>query len=279
MAGYRLLLDLLAEHGDTEAEPIDAACQAGDDLAEAVEAVFREPPDADIHLSFPGLGVQLAARVLAEIGDYRARFAIACGLKAYAGSAPITRASGKKSYVGRRMVKNNRLMHAGFLRAFSSLHASPGADAHRRREHRDWHAGAQRNLLNRPLGRPFHCPQDRIPFDENHAFTSPLPSSTTAAARLLGSLRCLSRFHDTVAGPDRTAARGRAGRRRHGRADNAARRPNATARCPATQPRTLRETGSPREPSDRATGHAGTGSPTTGRLAVRRGQPQRIRHE
>ncbi|MFD8781238.1 transposase [Kitasatospora sp. NPDC059599] len=75
----------------------DGACQAGDDLAEVVEAAFREHPDAEKYLSFPGLGVQLAARLLAEIGDDRTRFANARGLKAYAGSAPITRASGKKS--------------------------------------------------------------------------------------------------------------------------------------------------------------------------------------
>ncbi|GAB3011455.1 hypothetical protein GCM10023080_092580 [Streptomyces pseudoechinosporeus] len=46
-------------------------------------------------LSFPGLSVQLGTRVLAEIGDDRDRFADARALKAYAGSAPITRASGK----------------------------------------------------------------------------------------------------------------------------------------------------------------------------------------
>ncbi|GJF32574.1 mini-circle putative transposase for IS117 [Kitasatospora sp. NE20-6] len=162
----------------------DAACQAAGDLADAVETAFRDHPDAEIYLSFPGLGVQLAARVLAEIGDDPTRFADARGLKAYAGSAPITRASGKKSYVGRRMVKNNRLMHAGFLWAFAALTASPGADAHyrRRREHGDWHAGAQRNLLNRLLGQLFHCLQSRQLFDEHRAFTSSVTSSIAAAA-------------------------------------------------------------------------------------------------
>lgn len=53
-------------------------------------------------------------RVLAELGDDRARFADARTLKSYAGSAPITRASGKKRFVGRRYVKNNRLINAGF---------------------------------------------------------------------------------------------------------------------------------------------------------------------
>lgn len=62
-------------------------------------------------LSFPDLGIQLAARVLAETGDDLKRFSDARGLKTYAGSAPITRDSGKKHYVGRRMVKSNRLHH------------------------------------------------------------------------------------------------------------------------------------------------------------------------
>lgn len=51
---------------------------------------FPQHPDAEIILSFPGLGIQLGARVLAEIGDDCTRFADACGLKAYAGASPIT---------------------------------------------------------------------------------------------------------------------------------------------------------------------------------------------
>lgn len=56
----------------------------------------------------------MGARVLAELGDDRARFADDRTLKSYAGSAPITRASGKKRFVGRLYVKNNRLINAGF---------------------------------------------------------------------------------------------------------------------------------------------------------------------
>ncbi len=151
---------------------LDAACQAADDLTTATEAAFNEHADSEILLSFPGLGPLLGARLLAEIGDDRTRFADARALKSYAGSAPITRASGKKHFVGRRFVKNNRLMHAGFLWAFSALTASPGANAHyrRRREHGDWHNAAQRHLLNRFLGQLHHCLQTRQPFDEQRAF-------------------------------------------------------------------------------------------------------------
>lgn len=162
---------------------LDAACKAADDLAAAVEAHFPQHPDAEILLSFPGLGVQLGARVLAEVGDDRSRFADARALKAYAGSAPITRASGKKRYVGRRFVKNNRLNAAGYLWAFAALNASPGANAHyrHRRDTGDWHAQAQRHLFNRLLGQLYYCLHTRQHFDEHAAFAPP-PATLTLAA-------------------------------------------------------------------------------------------------
>ncbi|GAA2371344.1 hypothetical protein GCM10010246_77050 [Streptomyces cuspidosporus] len=54
---------------------LEAACVAADDLTGAVEDAFPQHPDAGILLSFPGPGVQLGARVLAEVGDDRNRFA------------------------------------------------------------------------------------------------------------------------------------------------------------------------------------------------------------
>ncbi|WP_229697755.1 IS110 family transposase, partial [Streptomyces lasiicapitis] len=148
---------------------LEAACTAADDLAKAVEETFPQHPDADVLLSFPGLGVQLGARVLAEIGDDHTRFADARGLRAYAGASPVTRASGKKSSITRRRIKNDRLNHAGYLWAFAAPNGSPGAKAHYRRrrdEHGDWHAAALRNLFNRLLGQLHHCLQHHKLFDE-----------------------------------------------------------------------------------------------------------------
>ena len=73
---------------------LDAACASAGDLEHATTESFNQHPDAEIITSFPGLGPLTGARVLAEIGDDRSRFADAKGLKAYAGAAPITRASG-----------------------------------------------------------------------------------------------------------------------------------------------------------------------------------------
>ncbi|MBH1937813.1 IS110 family transposase [Streptomyces sp. AV19] len=164
---------------------LEAATKAANDLEEAVAEAFPQHPDADIILSFPGLGTQLGARVLAEIGDDRQRFADARGLKAYAGASPITRASGKKSSVTRRWVKNDRLNHVGYLWAFSAPNASPGAKIHYRRrrdEHGDWHASAQRNLFNRLLGQLYHCLQRSQRFEESIAFPSFSEETCTAAA-------------------------------------------------------------------------------------------------
>ncbi|MCD9880820.1 IS110 family transposase [Streptomyces guryensis] len=81
---------------------LEAACTAADNLSEAEEDTFPQHPDAEIVLSFPRLGIQLASRVLAEVGDDRNCFADACGLRAYASASPITRPTGQKASITRR---------------------------------------------------------------------------------------------------------------------------------------------------------------------------------
>jgi len=161
---------------------LDAACASADDLEQAATGSFNQHPDAGIITSFPGIGTLTGARVLAEIGDDRSRFQDARGLKAYAGSAPITRASGKTRSVTHRKVKNNRLASAGYAWAFAALTASPGARAHydRRRDAGDRHTAAQRNLFNRLLGCLHHCLATGQHYDETTAF--PNQAATSAAA-------------------------------------------------------------------------------------------------
>jgi transposase len=156
---------------------LDAACTSAQELEQAAVESFNQHPDAGIITSFPGIGALTGARVLAEIGDDRSRFQDARGLKAYAGAAPITRASGKSRSVTRRLVKNNRLAAAGYTWAFAALTASPGARAHydRRRDAGDRHAAALRNLHGRFLGCLHHCLATRQHYDENTAF----PTSNT----------------------------------------------------------------------------------------------------
>ena len=161
---------------------LDAACASADELEQAASESFNQHPDAGIITSFPGIGALTGARVLAEIGDDRSRFQDARGLKAYAGSAPITRASGKSRSVTQRKVKNNRLAAAGYAWAFAALTASPGARAHydRRTKAGDRHGAAQRNLFNRLLGCLYHCLQTGQHYDETTAFPNQATAKTAA---------------------------------------------------------------------------------------------------
>jgi transposase len=156
---------------------LEAACAAVEELAEAAIAHFEQHPDAKIVTSFPGLGNLAGARVLAEIGDDRARFADARGLKAFAGSAPITRASGKKTVVLHRHIKNRRLAAVGSIWALASLRSSPGARRHfdARRAAGDWNHQAQRHLFNKVLGQLHHCLHTGQLYNEHRAFPPPLP--------------------------------------------------------------------------------------------------------
>jgi transposase len=162
---------------------LDTAATNAEQLAAAAVAHFEKHPDAEIITSLPGLGSLTGARVLAEIGDDGSRFADARSLKAYAGSAPVTRASGKSLTVMHRRVKNQRLAAVGYVWAFAALTASPGARAHydRRRTAGDRHTAAQRNLFNRLIGCLHHCLTTGQTYNENTAFPVP-PAATEEAA-------------------------------------------------------------------------------------------------
>ena len=86
-----------------------------------VEAHFGQHPDAEIYLSQPGLGEITGARVLSEFGDDPRRYASGKARRNYAGTSPITRASGKKKIVTARFVRNDRLIDALMIQAFAAL--------------------------------------------------------------------------------------------------------------------------------------------------------------
>jgi transposase len=162
---------------------LDAACRAADELAEAAAAAFAEHPDAAILSSFPGIGPVTGARVLGEIGDDRARFRDARALKSYAGSAPITIASGKSRAVRNRKVKNQRLAAAGYVWIFGALPSPQVKELYdRRRTAGDRHAAAMRNVFNRLLGCLHHCLQTGQAFNPDMAFPMPGSHLESAAA-------------------------------------------------------------------------------------------------
>jgi transposase len=151
-----------------------------DALAEVVASYFGRHPDAEIYASQPGLGVILGARVLAEFGDDPNRYRDAKSRKNYAGTSPITKASGTKKKVLARHARNDRLTDALQQWAFSSMRGSPGArgyyDAMRARK--IGHQAALRQLANRHVGILHGCLKTHTQYDENTAW----PARSTAAA-------------------------------------------------------------------------------------------------
>jgi len=152
---------------------LHGADQAVRELEKALAPSFEQHPDAEILDSLPGLGLVLGARVLGEFGDDRSRWPDAASRRCYAGSAPITRASGKGRVVLSRHVRNRRLADACYLWAFSALTKSPGARAYydRRRKAGDTHSKALRRLSNKLLGQLHHCLATGQTYDENAAWT------------------------------------------------------------------------------------------------------------
>jgi transposase len=143
------------------------------DLESAIEGAFDAHPDAAIVASFPGLGTQLGARILAEIGDDRNRFADARALRAFAGAAPVTRASGRSRHVHARRAKNDRIAAAGYVWAMAAVRHDPDWERkyRTRRACGDRHVTALRKLFNCMLSKLHHCLTHRQPYRAELAFT------------------------------------------------------------------------------------------------------------
>ncbi|MEU5307135.1 IS110 family transposase [Streptomyces noursei] len=148
-----------------------------------VKAHFLAHPDAEIHLSMPGIAEITGARVLAEFGDDPTRYASAKARKNYAGTSPITRASGKVRTVQARFVRNNRLADALQRQAFCALRSSPGARRYydKQRDRDLEYNPALRQLGNRLVGILHGCLKTRTRYNEatawdHHAHPQPAPA-------------------------------------------------------------------------------------------------------
>lgn len=143
------------------------------DLEAELATHFETHPDADIYRSLPGLGVILGARVLGEFGDDPNRYTTAKCRKNYAGTSPLTIASGKKRAVLARHIRNRRLYDAVDQWAFCALTNSPGARLFydQRRAAGDLHHQALRALGNRLVGILHGCLRHHTVYDEHTAWT------------------------------------------------------------------------------------------------------------
>ena len=170
---------LIAAYGDEVASLTRVLLQVRQELAplEAQMATsFRGHPDAQIFLSCTGLADILGARVLGESGDDPTRYADASARRNYSGPAPVTRASGKKREVLRRVACNRRLADATFCWAESAVRHSPGAhECYRRLRSRGQpHNQAIRVIAYKLVGKLHACLRDRTLYDEQRAWSAEL---------------------------------------------------------------------------------------------------------
>jgi hypothetical protein len=142
------------------------------ELEAALVEDFEQHPDARIIRSLPGLGIVLGARVLGEFGDDPNRYADAKSRRNYAGTSPITKASGKSKVVLARHSRNKRLADAADQWAFCSLTCSPGARAYydELRARGKTHRQSIRQLANRLVGILHACLEHRVDYNENLAW-------------------------------------------------------------------------------------------------------------
>ena len=140
-------------------------------LEKQIDQQLDAHTDAHIYTSLPRAGRVRAARLLAEIGDCRARFPTPESLTCLAGAAPSTRRSGKLRAVGFRWSCDKQLRDAVVDFAADSRHANPwAADYYNRARARGHdHAHAVRILARAWLHIIWHCWQDGVSYDPaNH---------------------------------------------------------------------------------------------------------------
>jgi len=162
------------EHGTAEAHVTRALLAVLVTLTEQIKALAAQISEqlalhADQHVftSLPRSGRVRAARLLAEIGDCRARFPTPESLACLAGVAPSTRQSGKVRAVGFRWACDKQLRDAVTDFAGDSRRASPWAarlyDDAIARGHD--HPHAVRILARAWLYVIWHCWQDGVAYD------------------------------------------------------------------------------------------------------------------
>jgi transposase len=136
-------------------------------LTAGIDTQLSAHTDQHIFTSLPRAGRVRAARLLAEIGDCRAKFPTPESLFCLAGVAPSTRQSGKSRTVGFRWACDKQLRDAICDFAGDSRRANPWAadlyDRARARGHDHQHA--TRVLARAWLYIIWHCWQNHIAYD------------------------------------------------------------------------------------------------------------------
>ncbi|KAF0246288.1 MAG: hypothetical protein FD180_776 [Planctomycetota bacterium] len=122
-----------------------------DEYRARITTAFEQHPDHDVFGSLPGAGEKIGPRILGEIGTDRDRFEDPQALQCYAGTAPVTQATGKRLSVHMRRACNLNLRQAIHFLADRSRKTCAWAQAYylKKKEEGHRHSSAMRCLGQR----------------------------------------------------------------------------------------------------------------------------------
>jgi Transposase IS116/IS110/IS902 family len=141
--------------------------QAIADFDTAIAQRAQSHPDFPLFQALPGAGPVFAPRLLVAFGEQRARYATAAELQKYAGIAPVTERSGKKSWVHWRLQCPKFLRQTFVEWAAESIRHAFWAQlySHQQRDKGKAHQAAVRALAFTWIRLLYRCWQDRTPYD------------------------------------------------------------------------------------------------------------------
>jgi transposase len=143
--------------------------QAIADFDKAIAQRAQDHPDFPLFDALPGAGAVFAPRLLVAFGEQRERFTSADELQKYAGIAPVTERSGKKSWVHWRLQCPKFLRQTFVEWAAESTRHSFWAQVYyqQQRDKGKAHQAAVRALAFKWIRILYRCWQERTPYDES----------------------------------------------------------------------------------------------------------------
>ena len=142
--------------------------QAITDFDTAIAQRAQSHPDFPLFQALPRAGPVFASRLLVAFGEQRERYPSATALQKYAGIAPVTERSGKKSWVHWRLQCPKFLRQSFVEWAAESIRHSFWAQVYyqQQREKGKAHQAAVRALAFKWIRILYRCWQERTPYDE-----------------------------------------------------------------------------------------------------------------
>jgi transposase len=139
------------------------------DFDTAIAQHAQGHPDFPLFDALPGAGAVFAPRLLVAFGEQRERYTSADELQKYAGIAPVTERSGKKSWVHWRLQCPKFLRQTFVEWAAESIRPSFWAQVYyqQQRDKGKAHQAAVRALAFKWMRILSRCWQDRTPYDES----------------------------------------------------------------------------------------------------------------